>query len=256
MRMLLAGLLVAATAAAAETPDALSVARRAAEIEQAAHWQAEAVIELIDDRGSLRERRAAVANRLDEARGGMQRLYRFTAPPDIAGTALLVHENLRAEDDLWLYLPALQRVRRLVAGDRKNRFAGTEFAFVDLAAWRVADYQHRLLEADTDGRLRLESTARDAALAEQIGHLRQIAWIDPARYTTERIEYYDAAGRLLKVQTLADFRAAPDGRHWVAARRRMDNHQNGRATMIRFERIDFDRPPSAREFHPGQFGRD
>ena len=43
----------------------------------------------------------------------------FTTPRDIRGTALLTHDNIEPkDDDQWLYLPALKRVKRISSANK------------------------------------------------------------------------------------------------------------------------------------------
>ena len=66
---------------------------------------------------------------------GDKTLMVFSAPADIADTALLTHEQSGPGDDhQWLYLPAYKRTRRIAGGDRSGRFVGTEFSYEDLAS--------------------------------------------------------------------------------------------------------------------------
>ena len=63
--------------------------------------------------------RELVSYRLDRGDGVKFNLVRFTQPEDIEGTGLLSLNQVDGTTDQWLYLPALDRARR-VAGDRKG----------------------------------------------------------------------------------------------------------------------------------------
>ena len=60
---------------------------------------------------------------------GNMSLFVFDEPRDVAGTAMLVHTHEDADDDQWLYLPALTRVKRISSSNRSGSFMGSEFAF-------------------------------------------------------------------------------------------------------------------------------
>src|SRR5215510_13714917 len=56
----------------------------------------------------------------------------FLAPPDERGTKLLTIENMERQDDHFLYLPFLGRVKRIYGGRRQESFLGTDFTFEDM----------------------------------------------------------------------------------------------------------------------------
>jgi hypothetical protein len=102
---------------------------------------------------------------------GDRLLMRFTYPNDIAGTSFLVWERDGAEDERFLFLPALGRVRRIAGSERQESFVGSDFTYEDIGGRALEDYTYALLDAnatftDADGRThpayQLESRARQA----------------------------------------------------------------------------------------------
>ncbi len=103
---------------------------------------------------------------------GDRSLTRFTYPNDINGTGFLVWENPTGEDERFLYLPSLGRVRRIAGNETQDSFVGSDFTYEDIGGREFNDYTYTLLdEAGTwkapDGTMhpvyRLESRARDAS---------------------------------------------------------------------------------------------
>jgi hypothetical protein len=107
-----------------------------------------------------------------DARGdviGDRLLMRFTYPNDIAGTSFLVWERDGAEDERFLFLPALGRVRRIAGSERQESFVGSDFTYEDIGGRALEDYTYTLLDAnatftDAEGRAhpayQLESRAK------------------------------------------------------------------------------------------------
>ena len=96
---------------------------------------------------------------------------RFTYPNDIAGTSFLVWERDGAEDERFLFLPALGRVRRIAGSERQESFVGSDFTYEDIGGRALEDYSYTLLDAnatftDAEGRAhpayQLESRAKQA----------------------------------------------------------------------------------------------
>jgi hypothetical protein len=89
-------------------------------------------------------------------------LVRFLEPPDVRRTSVLILENATANDDLWVYLPALRMTRRISASQRADAFFGTDLSYEDVEPKHAADYDVKLGPAapDAEGCVALEITAR------------------------------------------------------------------------------------------------
>ena len=79
-------------------------------------------------------------------------LVRFHAPADVAGTGFLVLENADRDDDQYLYLPALGKVKRITGSQRNQRFMGTDLTYADLESRNLRkSTSKRLADAQVDG---------------------------------------------------------------------------------------------------------
>jgi hypothetical protein len=130
---------------------------------------------LFDRQGRARERTLGVNGLRGPGGTGDRVLVRFTYPNDIAGTGFLVWERPGGDDDRFLYLPALARVRRITGSERQESFVGSDFTYEDIGGRALDDYAYALVPEDgswngswTDSAgarhpaWRLESKARDA----------------------------------------------------------------------------------------------
>ena len=126
---------------------------------------------LFDRQGRARERTLSVNGLRGQGGAGDRVLVRFTYPNDIAGTGFLVWERPGGDDDRFLYLPALARVRRITGAERQESFVGSDFTYEDIGGRALEDYTYTLVQEDgswADGSgaghpaWRLESKARDA----------------------------------------------------------------------------------------------
>ena len=102
---------------------------------------------------------------------GDRMLIRFTYPNDIKGTAFLVWEHPDGEDERFLYLPALGRVRRITGAEAQDSFVGSDFTYEDISGRELDDYAYGMVEQNStwsgaDGKgfpaYRIESRAKDA----------------------------------------------------------------------------------------------
>lgn len=131
---------------------------------------------LYDRRGRARERALTLLTKqgtkgASGAAAGDKVLTRFTYPDDIKGTSFLVWEHPTAEDERFLYLPSLGRVRRIAGAEAQESFVGTDFTYEDIGGREFDDYTYSLLADDVAWRApdgttyrayRLESRRRDA----------------------------------------------------------------------------------------------
>jgi len=233
------------------------VAMRSSLLDKAPAWTATAEIEITQPRGTPRQRTGQVKNQLREDGYDTLRLYRFTAPADLEGTSLLIHENRADEDDVWLYLPAAGKTRRIVSSAKKDSFIGTEFAYVDLMTQRVERFEHAFDGRETvDDRdcVVVVSTPSAPGWAQDIGYSRQVAWTDLESWAVRRVDYFDLQGDRAKTQHLSAFHDAGGGK-LIATRREMVNHKSGRATTMVFAGLEVEARIPAREFAPQRLGR-
>lgn len=161
---------------------------------------------------------------------GDKSLIIFDDPADVKGTAFLSFSHKSGDDDQWLYLPALKRVKRISSSNKSGPFMGSEFAYEDLSSQEVEKYTYRYLRDETlDDRdhFVLERVPVD----ERSGYRRQVVWIDQAEYRVWKVEYYDRKDALLKTLTFSDFEQFLD-KYWRAGRLEMVNHQTGKSTTL------------------------
>ena len=69
-------------------------------------------------------------------------LMEFLSPADVRGTKFLSYEHVNKDDDQWLYLPALKRVKRISSRNKSGAFMGSEFSYEDLSAFNVKKYKY------------------------------------------------------------------------------------------------------------------
>ncbi len=185
---------------------------------------------LRNSRGQESQRVMQISS-LEVSGDGDRSLCLFDHPPDIKDTALLTHTHKTRDDDQWLYLPALKRVKRIASSNRSGSFVGSEFAYEDIAVQELEKYTYLALPDET-----LDGT--DCLVIERVpvdrknsGYSRQRVWIDKAEYRTLKVEYYDRKGMLLKSLTLDGYERHAD-RFWRPGRMHMVNTQTGKSTDL------------------------
>lgn len=240
MRIAIVALLAAAVAGTARGAEpalsAQAVIQGSLRVEKAPAWTARATL-TVKDASRTRVRSGTVFNRVAQ-RDNSDRLYRFSQPADISGTAFLVRENEPADDDMWMYLPSLGKARRIVSSSKRDSFMASDFSFADLMTMRAADFEHRSLEPEACGAARcyvIESKPGSDKTREAIGFARLLSYIRIGTLQTDRLRYFDDQGVEFKSQVVSDYRKV--GSHWIAARREMTLARTGRVSVLELDDI-------------------
>lgn len=199
---------------------------------------------LTNDRGAQRTRTMSISSMLKENGIDAAVLTRFTQPADIKNTGFLQIENSGGNDDIWVYLPALGKTRRLAANNKRDSFFGTDFSYGDILLPPVEKYSHTLLRLETlDGEqcYLIESKPNDPQTRNDAGYSRKMSWIGANDFVERKVEYYDTREALLKTQAVADVREVEADKHRsLAMQREMKNHQTGHATLYRIDNFQLD----------------
>ena len=111
-------------------------------------------MKLYDRHGRARERSLSVASlrgrgtpgASSAAPDGDRLLLRFSYPNDIRGTGFLVWEHPNADDERFLYLPSLGRVRRIAGTETQESFVGSDFTYEDIGGREFDEYSYALLD--------------------------------------------------------------------------------------------------------------
>ena len=201
-----------------------------------------------ENRRAFRQR---VLERPDPAVGDMSVII-FERPRDIRGVGLLTHAKIEPEDDdQWLYLPAVKRVKRISSSSRTGKFVGSEFSYEDLGSQEVEDYDQKWLRDEScPGSANLMChVVEDYPRNRKSGYSKRILWIDQDEFRIHRIEFYNRRGDLEKDLSFTDYRLYK-GRYWRASEMSMVNRQTGKSTDMLWSEYQFGTGLSESLFSP------
>jgi len=169
---------------------------------------------------------------------GDKSLSIFDNPRDVKGTAFLTHSHKTGDDDQWLYLPALKRVKRISSRNKSGSFMGSEFSYEDIASQEVEKYTYKWLRDEIyDGRECFVSE-RYPVDTKNSGYSRMVSWMDKEEYRPFKVEYYDRKNALLKTLTITGYNQYL-GQFWRAGEMHMVNHQSGKSTLLYWSDYQF-----------------
>jgi outer membrane lipoprotein-sorting protein len=188
---------------------------------------------ITDAQGRTREREFNIL-RLDVSDGGEQFFYvYFQKPSDVRKMAFLVHKHIDRDDDRWLYLPALDLVKRIAASDKRTSFVGSHFFYEDVSGRGVAEDSHEIVEV-TDTHFVIKNIPKDPDSVEFVSYT---VWIDKNTYMPMKAEYVDKSGnKYREVETLEvmEIQGFP-----TVTKSRVRDLANGGETVSEFTDIEY-----------------
>jgi len=183
---------------------------------QGADGRAQVSMVIVDSQGRKRNRELAIIRRDQPKPGvekskpeddekerrkadefcGEQKFYiYFHRPADVNKMGFLVWKHLDKDDDRWLYLPALDLVKRISSADKRTSFVGSHFFYEDVSGRHIDEDTHELVETSKNYYV-LKNTPKDPKNVE-FGYFTM--WIHRSTFTVVKTEYYDRQGKKYRV---------------------------------------------------------
>jgi hypothetical protein len=171
---------------------------------------------ITDSQGRKRYRKFTILRRnIGEECCGEQRFYvYFHRPADVNKMVFMVWKHMDKDDDRWLYLPALDLVKRIAASDERTSFVGSHFFYEDVSGRNIKEDHHELTQT-TQNYYVLKNTPIKPELVEFSYYLM---WVHRKTFITVKVEYYDKRGEkyrvyeALKVETIQGYPTVTNAR--------------------------------------------
>jgi outer membrane lipoprotein-sorting protein len=169
-----------------------------------------------------------------EVRDGERIIMHVESPQDVKGTKLLTWTHKTEDDEQWLYLPSMKRVKRISAQLKSGSFMGSEFAYEDFSQKEVSKFKHRFLkEEKLNGRPAW--VVQRVTKKEESGYSKEIIWYDQEYKAPIKTEFYDRKKELLKTASMSDFKKYND-RWWRPTRIKMVNSQTRNQSILTWDK--------------------
>ncbi len=234
--VLVLAVLTGGTAGAIEVDEVVANANAAAYY-QGNDGRAKVAMTITDNQGRERMRAFTILrkNKETSASSGDQMFYvYFAKPADVNKTAFLVWKHVGKDDDRWLYLPALDLVKRIAASDKRSSFVGSHFFYEDVSGRNPALDSH-VLESESDTYYVLVSTPKEEGDAEFASYR---SWIHKTTFLPVKIEYQDKNGDIYRTYEALGVESI-DGYATVISSR-MTDHKLGGATTMTYENVRYE----------------
>ncbi|MEL6238894.1 MAG: outer membrane lipoprotein-sorting protein [Pseudomonadota bacterium] len=209
----------------------------------------ELTMTLADPSGRTTSRELRIDTKEKQGEGnGDKAVTFFYSPRDVEGTALLTHTKVLDSDDQWLFLPALNRVKRISSSNKSGPFVGSEFSFEDIAGAELGKYEYIYLETVTENGMELDKLECIPAY-ERSGYSKIHCFFDTDVFQARKFEFFDRGGQHLKTLILDDYREY-EGGVWRPHVQTMTNHITGKTTVLEFGDWTFGLNLDERDFEP------
>jgi len=160
-----------------------------------------------------------------------KRLIRFLSPVDVKGVGFLV----LSDNEMYLYMPAFKKIRRIASHVKNESFMGTDFSYNDIGKCQYTKDFTAETKEETEEEYVLELTSTPKS---DVDYAKLIMWVDKAHYTPSKIQFYNKKGTLLKVMENEDTKKI-DG-YWTPGKITMENLKTGHKTIMELATVVHD----------------
>lgn len=201
---------------------------------QGSDGRAETRMKIVDGSGREQMRQFTILRKDIKDGGDQQFFVFFQRPSDVKRTAFLVKKHVGGDDDRWLYLPSLDLVKRISAGDKRTSFVGSDFYYEDVSGRALSADSHTLTET-TDTHYVIDNQPVAPGSVE-FKHYK--VWVNKQTYLPEKTEYYDQQEKVYRsIEALAQEEI--DG-FITVTKMKVTDHRTGGYTFSEMRFIKYD----------------
>ncbi len=199
----------------AQQPDADQIMNKCRDLSLAGSMSATIKLSITEKNGASRNRTISMTTK-SFSDGLEKRFIKFIEPSDVRGTAMLVVDNKNAADEMWIYLPALKKTRRIVSSEKGKSFMSSEFSNADMSAPTLSDFiNHHIAGSGSGNQWIIESKPVDEDKADEYGYSRKISYISMDKYQVQKMEFYNFDNELFKTIEIRSVYPLINGKYMV-----------------------------------------
>jgi len=241
--MVLVTLMVPECVFAAKLPDGDQIAKNINARDEGVAVSRTLLMEMTDRHGKQRTRKTKAFRKYFGAE--KRTVIFYLEPKNVRDTGFLTWDYPEADkdDDQWLYLPAMRKVRRISASDRGDYFLGTDLTYEDIkleTRVSIQDYKRKTIgEDEVDGHhcFIVEETPVSGEVADELGYGRVEQCVDDEIWIVRRSKFWDTNGNPLKTVQVGDIRKVQG--IWTQHQIEVKNDKTGHSTKFIFSDVDY-----------------
>jgi outer membrane lipoprotein-sorting protein len=199
--------------------------------------EGELTMTLINSRGDQRVRK--IKQFIKDFGKEEKKIMFFMSPADVRNTSFMnwSYDEVDRDDDQWIYLPALKKVKRISSDSKSDYFMGSDFTYDDLGDRHPTDDTHKLLREE-------KFNGEDCYVIESIPkeedyiYSRTVTWVIKDKWIGQKKEFYDEDDERLKTLSVIKYEKIKDYR--IITHSRMHNVQKDHTTDMLLENLKID----------------
>jgi hypothetical protein len=172
------------------------------------------------------------------------RFVRFVEPADVKDTTLLTYDFDDHDDDIWLYLPALKKVKRILSSNKTDYFMGSDFTYWDMENIDLTNWDYQLSGSESlegvDTYI-VTATPKNDDEIEESGYHKVVYWVGKVDWIPRKTEFTDTKKRLSKRLALSEIRATSQSDPRPRAHHmHMENLVTNHKTSLAMSKLELD----------------
>jgi hypothetical protein len=228
------------------------IMNRVDQLEEPTSVKANMTMVLIDSKGKQRIR--AMQNISSDNGETDKSLMFFLQPADVKGTGFLMfdHDDANTDDDQWMFLPALNKAKRIASSDKTESFMGSDFSYSDMSKRNVEEWTYKILKEDSINGVDvwlIEALPVSDAVTEKTGYVRSIVYVRQDNFQVARsIGYLEKKGEV-KLMNISAHQVIQG--YWLNTETQMVTQKNGKVihrTLLKLDNIEVDVDVNESEF--------
>jgi hypothetical protein len=222
--------------AAPQLPDATAIMVKSRDMTMTGSISSNISLIIMEKDGMMRKRTLSMVTK-SYADGSEKRMIKFIQPPDVKGTSLLIKDNKDIPDEMWIYLPALKKTRRIVSSENGKSFMNSEFSNSDMSSPSLSDFTYKHLNGSGENKeWIIESTPINSEKADEYGYSKKISYYNSDNWQIKSMEYYNFDNQVFKIISIKSTLSMEEGKY-IIKDMTVKNLITGRSSEITMDKI-------------------
>lgn len=189
-----------------------------------------------------------------DSNGRAQVMLSVDSPDDLRGSAYLILEK-DTRDDLYMYLPAARRTKRILGNQTSSSLWGTDFSYEDIKQVQgIFDSGKLKREADAEiagKKAYVLSFVPDKA--EESAYKKLLSYIDQATCVTLQTDFYEDGDKPRKRLSADPQKVKQEGQRWISYSYEIKDLRDNTRSVLVIEKLTLDTDLPQRLFNPKTF---
>ena len=225
-------------AMSAQQSDPVQLMDKSRDLTMSGNIQATVSLTITEKNGAVRTRKLNMITKSYDD-GTIKRVVKFLDPADVRGTGMLIIDNKTTSDDMWIYLPALKKTRRIVSTEKGKSFMSSEFSNADMSSGSNSDFRMKHMpESGRTGAWIIESVPVSDEKAGEYGYSRKVTYLEMGSLKTNKIDFYNFDNELFKTIEILATQPLGTKEGYVMTDMLARNHINGRSSRVKFDQVN------------------